>query len=145
MSSEFEVDLKELQADLTASRAELLTALESATDADLERGRRGGWTIAEVLGHVIQSEYLYGGVVSAIVGSPAGAPQGDPPKSIEEARKQLTATHDGLLTAVASATEDNFYRIQQFGHDQYSVLSVLENAANHDREHAEQIRRTLAT
>lgn len=143
MSGEFESDLQELRAELSASRAELLDALEPVTDADLERGRRGGWTIAQVLRHVIQSEYLYGGVVAAIVGASAGGAQDDSPESIDAARKYLAATREGLLTALGSATEDNFYRLQRFGHDEYSVISVLENAANHDREHAEQIRRTL--
>lgn len=145
MSSEFDSDLRELQGQLSASRAQLLDALESLTDSDLERGRRGGWTIGQVLAHVIHSEYLYGGVVGAIVGASGGsAHQGDPLTSIEAAREQLTTTRDGLLNALTSATEDSFYRIQKFGHDEYSVMSVLENAANHDREHAEQIRRTIA-
>ena len=91
MSSEFDSDLQELKAELSASRAQLLAALESATDADLERGRRGGWTIGQVLAHVIQSEYLYGGVIAAIVGASSGGPQGDPPASIDAERQQLTA------------------------------------------------------
>jgi len=144
MSSEFDSDLRELKEELSASRADLLASLESLADADLERGRRGGWTIAQVLGHVIQSEYLYGGVVSAIVGALASSPQGEPPASVDAARQQLAATREGLLKAVASATEENFYRMQKFGHDEYSVISVLENAANHDREHAEQVRRTIS-
>ena len=144
MSSEFQSDLRELQKDLAGSREELLHALEPLTNSDLERGRRGGWTIGQVLGHVIQSEYLYGGVVAAIVGASSGSPLGERPTSIDAARQQLATTRQHLLTALAPATEDNFYRLQRFGHDEYSVISVLENAANHDREHAEQIRRTLA-
>ena len=144
MSGEFDSELREVKEELSASRAELLAALEPVTDVDLERGRRGGWTIAQVLCHVIQSEALYGGVVAAIVGTSAGGPQGDAPKSIDEARGQLAATREGLLNALASATDENSYRLQRFGHDEYSVISVLENAANHDREHAEQIRRTIS-
>jgi hypothetical protein len=64
--------------------------------------------------------------------------------NIDAARQQLSATRMALLNAVGSATEENFYRLQKFGHDEYSVISVLENAANHDREHAEQIRRIVA-
>jgi hypothetical protein len=48
-----------------------------------------------------------------------------------------------VLAAIDNATEDNFYNIRKFGHDEYSALSVLENIASHDREHAEQIARTL--
>jgi hypothetical protein len=30
------------------------------------------------------------------------------------------------------------------GHEEYSILSVLENVSNHDREHAEQVKTILA-
>ena len=39
---------------------------------------------------------------------------------------------------------EKFYELRKVGHEEYSVLSILENVANHDREHAEQIRKTLA-
>ncbi len=35
---------------------------------------------------------------------------------------------------------ETFYELKRVGHEEYSVISVLENVANHDREHAEQIR-----
>jgi len=146
MSNEFEADLRQLQGELSASRADLLGVIQSLDDADLDRARRGGWTVAHVLGHVIQSEYLYGGLVAAIVGATArSAQRSEPLTSRATALEELAATREALLGALASATEENFYRLQQFGHDEYSVISVLENAANHDREHAEQIRRTLAS
>jgi hypothetical protein len=34
--------------------------------------------------------------------------------------------------------------VGRIGHEEYSVLSVLENAASHDREHARQIRSIAA-
>jgi hypothetical protein len=39
--------------------------------------------------------------------------------------------------------KEDFYRLQAIGHEEYSVLSILENVASHDREHADQIRRTI--
>ena len=47
-------------------------------------------------------------------------------------------------TAIDHVKEEDFYRLQTIGHEEYSVLSILENVASHDREHAEQIRKTLA-
>ena len=57
----------------------------------------------------------------------------------------LEATRKVLLDGVGHVKEEDFYRLQTIGHDEYSVLSILENDAAHDREHAEQIRKTLAT
>jgi uncharacterized damage-inducible protein DinB len=145
MSNEFDSDLRQLQGELSTSRAELLGVIQSVADSDLDRARRGGWTIARVLEHVIQSEAMYTAAIAAIAGGSASSPQGGgPPGSRAEAVQQLESTRRALETALASATEENFYRLQRLGHEEYSVASVLENVANHDREHAEQIRRTLA-
>src|SRR5207249_4518825 len=57
----------------------------------------------------------------------------------------LSLCRAALDTALNSATEENFYQLQRFGHDEYGVASVLENVANHDREHPEQVRRTLTS
>ena len=56
-----------------------------------------------------------------------------------------TATLKALkeLDLVPRAYE-TFYELRKVGHEEYSILSVLENIANHDREHAEQIRNILA-
>jgi uncharacterized damage-inducible protein DinB len=144
MSSEFDSDLQELRHELSASRAEFLGALQSLDNSDLDRARRGGWTIARVLEHVVQSEAMYTAAIAAIAGDSASSPQGGgPPTSRAEAVQQLESTRRALETALASATEENFYRLQRLGHEEYSIASVLENVANHDREHAEQIRRTL--
>ena len=146
MSNEFDSDLRQLRSELSASRAELLGVIESVADSDLDRARRGGWTIARVLEHVIQSESMYTAAIAAIVGGSASSPQGGgPPGSQAEAVRQLLSTREALESALTSATEENFNHLQRFGHDEYSVASVLENVANHDREHAAQIRRTLAS
>jgi uncharacterized damage-inducible protein DinB len=146
MSNEFDSDLRELHSDLAGARAELLSVIQSLQDSDLNRARRGGWTIARVLEHVIQSESMYTAAIAAIAGGSASSPQGGgPPGSQAEAVQRLLFTRDALENALASATEENFYQLQRFGHDEYSVASVLENVANHDREHAEQVRRTLTS
>jgi hypothetical protein len=55
----------------------------------------------------------------------------------------LGATRQAVIDTTSQVEERDFYRLQTIGHEEYSVLSILENVANHDREHAEQIRRTL--
>ena len=62
----------------------------------------------------------------------------------------LLDTRKALLNALEELEMDpmsseKFYELRKVGHEEYSVLSVLENVANHDREHAEQIRNILAT
>jgi hypothetical protein len=39
--------------------------------------------------------------------------------------------------------EDHFYALRTVSHEEYSILSLLENVANHDREHAAQVEATL--
>ena len=41
--------------------------------------------------------------------------------------------------------EETFYRLGNLGYEEYSVLSMLENEANHEREHAAQITKTLVS
>ncbi len=79
MSNEFESDLRELKGELSTSRAELLGVIESLGDSDLDRARRGGWTIARVLEHIIQSESMYTAAIAAVVGDSASSPLGDGP------------------------------------------------------------------
>jgi hypothetical protein len=62
----------------------------------------------------------------------------------------LAECRSALLTEIEGIDEDTFYTLKRLlneeGHGQtYSVLSVLENIARHDREHASQIREILAT
>lgn len=55
----------------------------------------------------------------------------------------LEGTRNAVLEGVDHVKEEDFYRLQSIGHEEYSVLSILENVAAHDREHAEQIRKTI--
>jgi hypothetical protein len=61
----------------------------------------------------------------------------------------LLDSRKALLSALGSLEEDvrayeTFYEVRKVGHEEFSVLSLLENVASHDREHAEQIRSILA-
>jgi len=144
MTSEFQSDLAALKTDIDASRTQLDSAV--ATINNLDRARRGGWSLRRILEHVIDSEWLYAILVSHLGGQQAP----DRPQvsldaaDIADAARQLTTCRQALLTALNGATEDNFYEIQKLGHEEYSILSVLENVANHDREHAEQINKVLS-
>jgi uncharacterized damage-inducible protein DinB len=145
MSDEFERDLAEARGHLSASRAELLDVIRSLQDADLDRGRRGGWPVRRVLQHVIESEHAYARLVLHLRGLRVpGEPIDGRPTSVADARERLDASRSALLEALAGVEEEAFYALKQLGHEEYSILSVLENAIHHDREHAGQIRATLA-
>lgn len=138
----FTLDLEAALADMASSRAELVSTVQALSDADLERGRRGGWPVHRILEHVIESEWMYAQAAAYLCGKPAPergqtACAGQP---IDEILCMLDASRTALLGAVESVSEEAFYEIKRLGHDEYSVLSVLENTAAHDHEHSAQIR-----
>jgi hypothetical protein len=142
----FAADLEALTADLTVARATLVSTVQRLSDVDLERARRGGWPVRRVLEHVIQAEWLYATLVRHLRRlDPPERPQlsceGQP---VDEILCMLDAGRTALLQSIDGVEEAAFYDVQRVGHDEYSVLSVLENAANHDREHAEQITAILS-
>ena len=145
MTSEFDHDLQSSRTDLDAARAELLAVVNTLQDDDLERGRRGGWTVRRVLEHVIWSEWMYSRIVTHLRG---GQPPGDPvdatPSSPADAVERLAGSHEALLAAVEGVDEETFYRLAKIGQEEYSVISLLENEINHEREHAEQVRALVA-
>ena len=146
MASSFQSDLDALLAETNASRAELVSVLQAVSDADLDRGRRGGWPVRRVLEHVIQSEHLYATLVSHLRGLPV-EPHGPVTCEGQPADQiicELDSSRHALLSALDSVDEDAFYRLGRIGHEEYSVMSVLENVANHDREHAAQVASILA-
>jgi hypothetical protein len=57
---------------------------------------------------------------------------------------RLDSSRSALLSALDGVDEERFYQLRHMGHEEYSVLSVLENAAAHDREHAGQTRAIVA-
>lgn len=144
MSSEFEQDVARYRRALDEAREELVGAVRSMSDGDLERARRGGWAARRVLEHVIQSEWLYARVVLHLRGQPVpGDDVSGAPASVQDALDRLGASRAALLAALEGVDEETFYRLATLGHEEYSVVSVLENDANHDREHAAQVRETV--
>jgi hypothetical protein len=142
----FEADRDAVLAEMQASRADLVSAIQPLSSADLDRARRGGWPVSRVIEHVIESEYMYAMAAAAIRKQPVG-PRGETScegQPIDEIICRLEGGRNALLAAVKDVTEDDFYRLEKLGHEEYSVFSVLENSAMHDHEHAGQIRSILA-
>jgi uncharacterized damage-inducible protein DinB len=146
MGAEFHSDLTACRNDLDAARTQLLAILDRLSGADLERARRGGWTVQRVLEHVIWSELLYAKLVLHLRSQPGA--EGDLPEckpdSLADARARLAASREALLTALDGVDEETFYRIGSIGHEEYSVISIIENTVSHDREHTGQIEAILA-
>ena len=147
MTSTLQSDLEAVTADMTASRADLVSAVRRLTDANLESARRGGWSVRRALEHVIQSEHLYATLIAALRGQPIGQQQrpscqGRP---VDEILCLLGGSRTALLAALEGVDDESFYSIKRLGHEEYSVLSLLENVASHDREHAGQVASILAS
>lgn len=145
MAPGFARDVTAATGDVDAARQQLSAVLARLSDADLDRARRGGWSLRRVLEHLVQSEWLYARLISHLRGLPAPdeRPPADQPPTAAEASARLQASRRALLVALEGVGEDDFYRLSTVGHEEYSVLSVLENVANHDREHAAQIEAIL--
>jgi hypothetical protein len=129
------------------SRADLLSLVDTIREGDLALGRRGSWNIAQILEHIIKSESLiYAGGIRQIrgAGKMRWTEASAPPISLTEARASLEASRRELLEALEGVDEESFYRLELVAGQDYSVLSILENVASHEREHAAQIRETLA-
>ncbi len=145
MTSVFERDLERARSELVPARQELLAVVGALSDADLDRGRRGGWPVRRVLEHVIQSEWLYVGLASHLRDQPVQDDRDSgAPSSATDAAERLHASRKALLGALEGVQEELFYRLRSVGHEEYSVLSVLENVVNHDREHEAQVRAIVA-
>jgi hypothetical protein len=99
-----------------------------------------------VLEHVIWSELLYAKLVRHLRSQPGA--EGDMPDcrpdSLADARTRLASSREALLTALDGVDEETFYRMAKVGHEEYSVVSLLENTVSHDREHAGQIAAIVA-
>ena len=57
--------------------------------------------------------------------------------------RALAASGVALRSTVVGVDEEAFYRLCKVGGQDWSVLSFLEGTADHDREHAAQIRTLL--
>ncbi len=147
MTSTFSHDLEAALAGLTSARADLVSAVQTLSPADLDRARRGGWPVHRILEHLIQSEWLYAQVAAGLNGNPAPerGPTACAGQPADEILCLLDNSRTALLQTIDGVSEDAFYEIKRFGHEEYSVLSLLENAAAHDSEHAAQVRTTVGS
>ncbi len=144
--STFEADLDVALRDLTDARADLVSTVERLSSPDLDRARRGGWPISRVIEHAIEHDYMMAMGASAVRGQPVG-PRGEMScdgQPVDEIICRMESGRVALLASVKDVTEEQFYLLLKLGHEEFSVLSILENAAHHDREHADQIRSILA-
>jgi uncharacterized damage-inducible protein DinB len=141
--SDFDTDKAGLFNDLQRSRAQLNDVVGKLSSGDLSSARRGSWPVSKILDHVLHSERLYAQLISVFTGVGASTEPTGSPSTSAEALTALESTRKAVLNGVGDVKEADFYRLQTIGHEEYSVLSILENVASHDREHAEQIRRTI--
>ena len=150
MTCPYHSDLAAWQEAIRLARDELLRVIDPLSRADLERARRGGWTIRKVLEHLIRYEQLSGQGMAFLAAAEAPERSGSStPESTTEARTMLLEGRKTLLRALDKLDEDpmafeTFYELRKMGHEEYSVLSLLENVAGHDREHIAQIQEILA-
>jgi hypothetical protein len=62
----------------------------------------------------------------------------------KDALSQLARTRDELLRIADGVDDETLYRLAPLGANEYSVLSVLENDADHAHEHLAQVSRLIA-
>ena len=144
--AEFDDDLRRAAADLEAARTELLSVLEGLGDDDLHLSRRGGWPIRDVLLHVTGGELHHTNGIYSIRGRRKETGKGSRAgiATPDDAVHILKTSRNALMASLEGIDEQTFYALKPLlneeGHGQsYSVLSVMENVALHDREHCEQI------
>ena len=99
-----------------------------------------------MLEHIIHSEKLYAQATAYLCGDEvSGRPETASSGSLAEARTMLLDARKELLRVLEGLDTDprayeTFYELKRVGHEEYSVISLLENVASHDREHAAQSR-----
>lgn len=137
-------DLQDALNAASANRVALTEAISHLAAADMEKARPGGWTIARVLHHVIESEFSYAKLVAHLRGLPAPEIEVAVPQDGADALGQLASTRAALLQALDGVDDETLYRLAPLGANEYSVLSVIENVADHDHEHQAQIARVIS-
>ncbi len=143
--SDFSSDKAELLGELQRARVQLNEVVGKLGADDLSSARRGSWPVSRILEHVLHSERLYAQLISVFTSVGTSIEPTGSPSTSAEALTALESTRKAVLDGVGHVKESDFYRLQTIGHEEYSVLSILENVASHDREHAEQIQKTLVT
>ncbi len=145
--NEFERDLAENLQAIEVARDALLKQLRLLGDDDLRSTRRGGWSIQEVLRHLIDAEVSYTKVIGFLRGHPVELVNAsdDDVASPQAAAAALERARETLVGVLDGVEEETFYELRALGREQYSIVSVLENVASHDHEHLEQIAKTIAS
>ena len=143
---DFERELRENLDAIRLARESFLQELGALPAEAMAVARRGGWSVQEVVRHLIDSEVAYAKVIGFLRSNPVeleNASDADV-ASPAVAAAALERVRARLLALVDGVEEATFYDLRALGKEQYSVLSVLENIASHDHEHVEQLRKTLA-
>lgn len=135
----FSDDLQRALEDMRYERERVEALVTPLSPADLERARPGGWTLRRVLRHLIESEAIFAKLLAYQCGRAAPEPSLAAPSDGAAARDALAQTRSAALSMIDAIDESTLYRLVTFGHEEFSALSVLENIALHDREHAPQI------
>ena len=127
------------------ARDELLRVIESLGRSEFESARKGGWPVRKVLEHLIYSERLYAQATAYLCGTEVSG-RDDCGRYWRRRRKPILRNSREPWLAFQFPNhffiplDEIFYELKRVAHEEYSVLSVLENVASHDREHAAQIR-----
>jgi hypothetical protein len=144
MQPGFEAHLAGIREDLEDRRTALVSEVSSLNDAELPTARPGGWTIAKVLDHIVSAELHYARLVNHLRGVQTEDAPAVAISSVSAALRGMDASRTALLDALEGVIETDFYRLASVGRAEYSVVSVLENVAQHDHEHLDQVRRIRA-
>jgi uncharacterized damage-inducible protein DinB len=118
--SEFDSDKAALLGDLENSRAKLNDVVADLSSDDLSRARRGSWPVSKILDHVVHSERLYAQLISVFSGVGTSVEASGTPSTSAEALVALEATRTALLDGIGHVKEEDFYRLQTIGHEEYS-------------------------
>jgi hypothetical protein len=138
--SDFSTDLADLTQKLKRNRIDLLSVVQELNDTDLGHARRGGWDVARVLEHIVGAEWHYAQLVAHLRGRPPVIVEAFAATTAGGASGALERSRAALLGVLEGVSEDDFYRLGTVGREEYSIVSVLENAEQHDAEHLGQIR-----
>ena len=145
MPSEFEQDCQRVLADVDAARHDLLHLIGTLSEADLDRSRRGSWSVRGVIQHIILGEWGHTRGITRLRGAAdpqiPDAPVLATPTAAIDALAESRAAH---LASVDGIEEAEFYRLASpSGGQEWSVMSFLEGTADHDREHQAQMEALL--
>ena len=132
-------DLKRTLDDMVAARTTLAARVAPLDAKTMALGAAGGWTVARTLQHVIEAEATYAKLLAHLTQGTAPGLATDEPSDGASAAAAMQACRDAVLALTADVDDETLYRLVRLGHEEYSVLSVLQNIASHDRDHLAQI------